>query len=137
MRKHIPRALLGLGLLLSASLASAQYRGRGPDRDDYYRRDVISRALDHVSNSWSYGRVDRHERAHFDQAQRDLRIFQDHWRQGRFDKDRLDGAIENIRDLADSHQVSPREWELLRRDMRDLREFRASRGGCERGFRPY
>jgi hypothetical protein len=135
MRKHfIPKVLLGFSPLLSASLASAQYRDRRPDRDDSFRGDVISRALDHVSNSRSYARVDHHERGHFDQAQRDLRIFQEHWRRGRFDKDRLDGAIENIRDLADSRQLSPRERELLRWDVRDLRELRANRGNA-RGFR--
>lgn len=135
MRKHfIPKVLLGFSLLLSAGLASAQYRDRGPYRDDYFRGDVISRALDHVSNSRSYSRVDHHERGHLDQAQRDLRIFQQHWRRGNFDKDRLDGAIENIRDLADSRQVNARERELLMRDVRDLREFRANRGNY-RGFR--
>lgn len=138
MKKHfVPEVLFGFSLLLCAGLASAQYRDRGPNRDDYTRGDVIRRALDHVSNSRSYAWVDRHERGHFDQAQRDLSIFQDHWRRGRFDKDRLDGAIENLRDLADADQVNPRERELLRRDVRDLREFRANRGGNYRGFRPY
>lgn len=78
--------------------------------------------------------VDHHERGHFDNARRDLLIFQDHYSRGKFDKDRLDGAIDNIHHLVDSNRLSPRDRQILARDMDALRDFRASRGAY-RGFR--
>jgi hypothetical protein len=134
--------LFGRALLLSSSIAllagcaGAQYRDpyyRGPRPGSYSSGAVIGRVLSDLDSARSYFRVDGHERRHFDQARRDLLIFQDRYARGRFDKGRLDGAIENIRHLANSDQVHPRERRLLARDVEALRDFRASRGAY-RGF---
>ncbi len=126
-------------MLLLATGASAQWRYRDYDRDQgrsygRYQGSVVDRALSDLDHARSYGRVDNHERKHFDQARKDLLRFRDNWAKGKFDKDRLDGAIENIQDLVDSNQVHPRERQILGRDLTELRDFRASRG--YRG-RPY
>ncbi len=130
--------LLSSSIALLAGCAGAQYRDpyyRGPRPGGYYPRgDVIGRVLSDLDSARSYSRVDGHERKHFDQARRDLLVFQDHCARGRFDKDRLDGAIENLHHLADSDQLHPRERRLLARDVEALRDFRASRGAY-RGFR--
>jgi hypothetical protein len=125
---------IGAGVLVFTLSACAQYGrpdSRRDDRRDSRRDDrqgrieVIDRALEHVQNSRSYDRVDGHERDHFDRARRDLLRFRERWLEGHYDQDRLDGAIENIRDLAKSRQVHPMEQRILSRDLSDLREFRS------------
>ncbi len=115
-------SLLLAGIMMLALSAQAQYgrgypgrgRGGGP-------MALIDRCLDDINSA------DRRNRGHegtFDQARRDLRIFREHFAEGRFDKDRLDGAIENIWRLANSDQVHPRDRRLLRDDANDLRGLR-------------
>jgi hypothetical protein len=127
MTRNIGRALLlTSAVALLAGCAGAQYR------DPYYRgprqNGLIGRVLADLDSARSYARLNGYDRDHFDQARRDLLIFQDHYARGQFDKDRLDGAIENIHHLVDSNRVNPRDRRLLARDMEALRDFRASRG---------
>ncbi len=124
--------LVGAGVMLFTISACAQYRAPyprpyhgGPARS----AGLIDRVLADLDRTRSYGFVDHHERKHFDQARKDLLRFRDHWYDGRFDKDRLDGAIANIDHLAYANQVHPRDRRILARDVEDLREFRAARGG--------
>jgi hypothetical protein len=135
--------LAASGALLLASCAGAQYgsyrnypyRGGGPYGDGYYDRgydrgyrgfDVIDRALgdlDRVQDSaWRGG-----HRGEFDQARKDLIRFRENSMRGRFDRDRLDGAIEHMNRLAGSDRIAPRARDLLSRDVYALRDFR-SRG---------
>jgi hypothetical protein len=85
----------------------------------------------------SYRRIDGHERRHFEQARRDLERFQANWYNGRWDNGRLDSAIGNIDHLVNSDQLSPRDREMLSRDLYALRDFRANRGYNRRGYGGY
>jgi hypothetical protein len=76
----------------------------------------------------SYRWVDGHERNHFNQARRNLIRFRQRWMQGKVDKGRLNGAIGNLKHLANSHQVHPRERALLAAEVDELRRFRGSDG---------
>lgn len=125
-------ALLGCGALLLAAAANAQFQR--PWRGGPRAPDVIERVLDHLDRAHSYSHVDRHEQKHFEQARRDLLRFEDNWQRGRFDRDRLDGAIDNLHHLVGSDQVDRRDRMLLSRDMDALRDFRA--GGGRSGWRP-
>lgn len=78
--------------------------------------------------------VDRHERRHFDRAMSELARFQDRWRQGRFDKGRLDKAIDNIKHLVNSRRLHPGDRRMLAADLASLRDFRA-RGGYPAAYR--
>ncbi len=141
--RHIIRNTM-LGVLAIAAAASAQY---GPWRGDnpYYRgydrggyrggTPLIDRVLSDLDRGGASAWVDHHERKHFEQARRDLLRFEDNWSRGRFDKDRLDGAIDNIHHLVDSSQLHPAVRQALSRDMWELRDFRASGGGY--AYRPY
>ncbi len=120
-----------LGLL--AGGAFAQPGDRDYPYDSRYRGysvDVVERAssdLDFAgydSGSYFGGR----ERREIDQARRDLIRFRENWSRGRFDRDRLDGAIEHIHHFVDSRDVDPRMRERLERDLYSLRDFRANSG---------
>jgi hypothetical protein len=71
-------------------------------------------------------RVDHHERGHIRHAREKLLDFQEDARRGKFDRGDLDDAIEDLRDLAESDQFSPRDHQVLVRDLALLRDFRAS-----------
>ncbi len=142
--KSLRRSVL-LGCIIFAA-ANAQWGGpygrRGPDRDrgygDYrYGSSPVDRVLSDLSSTRSYRFVDGHERKHMDKAYSSLLRFRDNWARGRFDRDRLDEAIENLDHLAGADQVNPRERRLFARDRDMLRDFRASRGGGRYRGWPY
>jgi hypothetical protein len=78
--------------------------------------------------SWT----DRHNQKHFERALRELHRFQDRWAQGRFDRGRLDRAIDNLNHLAHARQIHPRDRAILQRDVYALRDFRAAAGRRDR-----
>ena len=120
-------------------------RRRGLD-DGYFRRgDPHGRGGYHEGNHWgeyspvgrairdlefmaSRSYTDHHEYNHFRRAIRELYRFDDRWRRGRFDKGRLDEAIENINHLAHADQIHPRDRARLRGHLYELRPFRSERG---------
>lgn len=136
--------MLGSGMLLAALSANAQYpdgrRGgyesNWQDRGRGYGGNVIERVLRDVDRAASYRDAARHEREHFDQARKNLTRFQDNWSRGKFDKDRLDGAIDDLHRLSGSDHLSRRDRDVLARDMEALRDFRES-GGRANGYRRY
>jgi hypothetical protein len=152
---HLSRlALIGPGVLLLAATAGAQYRNdpyyrnnpyyRGPN-GNYYDRgnpngapyrggDIVDRVLGDLDRSQYSVRGGRHEWKELDQARRDLIRFRENWMRGRFDRDRIDGAIHHVQRLVDSAGMSPRDRDMLSRDLFALRDFRAGRGYASRPY---
>ncbi len=145
MRHFLPLVITAFGALALAGAASAQY---GPYRGNPYgqeypydrggpyysgrpgaaRADLIDRVLSDLDRAQSFAYARRGEAKDFDRARRDLLRFRENWQRGRFDRDRLDGAIERIHHLVDSRWLAPRERETLSRDLYALRDFRSNRG---------
>jgi hypothetical protein len=127
---------IAVAVLLAGGVAQAQYRdryadyGRYPDsRGGYgYGNGVVGRALSDLDRAASTRYADNHERKHFDQARKDLLRFQENSSRGKFDRDRLDGAIEHLSHLAGSDRVHPRDRQMLARDANELRSLRSSGG---------
>jgi hypothetical protein len=129
--------------LLTVGAAQAQYRDRYGNQNPYgnrgdnrygnggygynYGGNLVPRVLSDLDRAASARYADKHERKHFDQARKDLLRFQENGARGKFDRDRLDGAIDHLSHLANSDRLHPRDRQMLARDMQDLREFR-SRG---------
>jgi hypothetical protein len=141
-------------LLLTATVAAVALQlpalAAGPrDRDyayyDGYESDPRSRRgpagrdaiaiVDYDIRSMmraAYSRVDNEKRRLFNDTLYDLERFRVNARRGRFDTDRLDGAIDNMKRLVGSNQIPPRMKDVLVRDIQLLREFRANRGYTSR-----
>ena len=47
---------------------------------------------------------------------------------GNFDKDKLDQAIDDVKNVVENNTLSPRDRDVLAEDLRDLRELRRARG---------
>ena len=114
----------------------------GQGRDDRYRRNrqggyyggnVIGRVQNDLARVQSYSRIDNHERDHISKAMSELSRFEDQYRNnGRFDKGRLDRAIDALNHLSNADQLNPRDRDMLRADRDMLRDFRAN-GGYSNG----
>lgn len=141
--------MLGSGALWFALSASAQTWGRdqnGPPRyDPYYRNspydrgrgygygqfrgDLIGRVMSDLDRAGSRAYLDGHERHHFDEVARSLEDFRARSARGKFDTGKLDKAIHNLEHLAQADRVRGDDREMLMRDVYELRQFRATRGG--------
>ncbi len=96
----------------------------GYGRDNYRGASPVSQAMRDLQMISSRSFVDRHEAKHFQRAMEELSRFEQRARQGVFDRGRLDRAIDNMQDLANAHQLHPRDRERLRNDLFALRRFR-------------
>lgn len=162
MKRLVQLFSISAGLLLVSNLAHAQYypgqrEGRyDRDRDDRYDRDGYGR------NGRGYGNpiaqvladlsrldrfADRDANYHVDKAQYALHRFEVNSNRGRFDKDRLDEAIEHVEHLARRSRLDGRGREIAFRDLELLRNLRSTggygynNGGYREhrgyGYRPY
>jgi|SRR5215471_11873308 len=154
---RLPAVLLGFGVLFLTLSAGAQTWDRDqygqPRSNPYYRNDdlyrqrygygqdqgyLIGRVMSDLNQAASSAYLDNHERKHFDEVAGNLQDFQSRWSRGHFDTGKLDKAIHNLEHLAQADRVRGRDREMLSRDLYDLRQFRASRGGYDQrpGYYP-
>jgi len=68
------------------------------------------------------------ERERYDNAGKHLSDFDREMSQGRFDKDRLDRAIDDVKNIVDHNTLAPRARDRVTRDLADLRTLRETRG---------
>lgn len=86
--------------------------------------DPVGQSLRDVQHVWSRSRVDGHETDHFRKVVDSLQRFQYESSRGRFDRGRLNRAIDNLEHLAQADQIHPQGRQLLRQRLYDLRSFR-------------
>lgn len=132
-------------IVLAAALAAPLFagddywRGRGNGHgndgrrnrgwsDNYRYRDtapaanaIINRALRDLRTAASRNRVDSHERNHFSRAMYELQNMRG--RNAYIDPRRLDHVIDDMRDLAQAHQIHPRDRQMIARSLRDLQSL--------------
>ncbi len=135
MRKQLVLA----AVLAAAAIPSVADDRRGPyrgdqryGRDGYYglydrqgpRGNAVRSAMRDLEMMFRRSRVDHHEADHFRRALRELAEFERHAARGRFDRGSLDDAIGNMADLARAEQLHPRDRQVIRRHMIDLRQLR-------------
>lgn len=145
----VTSGLLALGLVAVAQAQDPYYRNdrNGGYRDGGYANDrngygqngsLIGRVMSDIDRAASNSWVDDHERKHFYEAGRKLQEFEERAARGNFDNGKLDRAIDNLQHLVNSDQVRGRDRDILYRDVTELRQFRATRGGySNRGYRDY
>jgi hypothetical protein len=132
-KKVLPAILLILGLCPIA--APAQYRRRDDDR--YGRRErgpyararaLVGRVQRDLERAERITRAHGRERERYENAQRHLSQFDERLSRGDFDKDKLDTAIDDVKNVVENNTLPPRARDELRDDLRDLRQMRAVRG---------
>jgi hypothetical protein len=110
------------GLLLTLSLVSSAQFG-------YERaRSLVGRVQRNLRRAERFARAHGKERERYDNAQRHLSQFDYDMSRGKFDKDRLDEAIDDVKNVVKNNTLSPEARDILTRNLEELRQMRAARG---------
>jgi len=139
---------LFLTMAIAAAMAipaAAQWRNDGPgyrggeygwdnrgyvrdNRHEYGRQGMrgnpVTSAMRDLEMIFRRARVDNHEANHFRRALNELDDFNRNAARGRFDRGSLNDALDNMDDLARADQLHPRDRQIIRARMDDLRRFR-------------
>jgi hypothetical protein len=91
-------------------------------------RSLVSRVQDDLRHAARSSRPQGREKERFYNAQRHLSQFDRNLSRGKFDKDKLDEAIDDVKNVVEHNRLSGRERDELSRDLTDLRELRRARG---------
>ena len=134
MKKLFSALLAVFALAVLSEAARAQFRPQGR-----YRPDAVSALarrvhedLDRGYRKWrlSNGDVDRLTRAEYQ-----LREFAGRWRDGRFDKRKLDDSIAAVQHVIDNNRLRGPERDALWNDVEQLRRMREAYDRHEIGYR--
>ena len=112
----ISRRHFGALFLTTPTLLEAQRYGRG--------RGIINRTIADLRRASRFERGGR-EAERYDNAIRHLAEFERELNRDRFDRGRLDEAIDDLKHVIEHNSLPPRERSVLSEDIRELRQFRA------------
>ena len=112
-------------LLFGAFAGSFLTLARGQDRRDV--RDLVARVQDDLQRAADFTRNNEKERERYHNAQHHLSEFDRKLRDGHFDKDKLDDAIDDLKNLVANNTLESRDRDELARDLEDLRVMRDTR----------
>jgi hypothetical protein len=114
------------GRLLAGVLASAGgwlLFGQEYDR----ARDLVAHVQDDLQRAADFTRKNEKERERYHNAQHHLSEFDRELRAGKFDKDKLDGAIDDLKSVVKNNTLESHDRDALARDLSDLRTLRDTR----------
>jgi hypothetical protein len=115
---HATLALMGLAVFAMASSVWAQPEvDRG--RDLVARTDRDLRKMEHID------RFSAKDRDRYDNTLRHLSEFDSGLSRGKYDRGKLDTAIDDLNNVCKNNVLSPGDRDMLQADLRDLRELRA------------
>ena len=119
-RTAAKQILLGAGAFCETALI-----GRGQERRD--ARDLIDRVQGDLSRAADFTRNNEKERERYHNVQHHLSEFDRELRRGHFDKDKLDAAIDDLKNVVKNNTLESRDRDALAADLSDLRTLRDMR----------
>ena len=90
-------------------------------------RDLVGRTIRDLRRASRLEQGSR-ERERYANAERHLSQFDRELSRNRFDKDKLDSAIDDVNNVVERNTLDPRSRDNLRQDLGDLRRLRETRG---------
>ncbi|HXI43361.1 MAG TPA: hypothetical protein VNH83_25500 [Bryobacteraceae bacterium] len=109
-------------IMLAATLAYPQDGRYGN------ARSLVARVQNDLRRAERFTPPNGKEKERYFNAQHHLSQFDRELERGRFDKDKLDEAIDDVKNVVENNTLSPRDRDVLAGDLRDLRELRRTRG---------
>lgn len=92
---------------------------------DYDRaRDLVTRVQDDLQRAAAFTRNKEKERERYQNVQHHLSEFDRELRKGHFDKDKLDTAIDDLKNVVQNNVLESRDRDSLAADLSDLRTLR-------------
>ena len=113
-----------LGVMILICMLAPAYAQRGT----FGGRSVIGQTQSDLRRAGQLARGSRKERERIQNAARHLSEFDRKMSRGRFDKDVLDTAIDDVNNVVKNNTLSPNDRDVLNRDLQELRDMRARRG---------
>jgi len=106
-----------------AIMAPAQEHERERGFRDH-GRGIIDHTQDDLRRAVEFERHRGKEVERYENAQKHLSDFDREMTRGHFDKDKLDEAIDDVKNVVDHNTLDPGDRDALRRDLSDLRAMR-------------
>ena len=135
------RLLIGAALFMSMSFVLPAQDGRYDEGGRYGRsgrfgrggqygiaRGLVDRVQRDLRRAERFSRPRGREQERFYNATRHLSEFDRNLSRNKFDKDKLDEAIDDVKNVVEHNSLSPNERDVLFRDLTDLRDLRRARG---------
>lgn len=91
-------------------------------------RDVVQRTQDDLDHVRGQGARNDKERERVDNARKHLSDFDRNLSKNKFAKDRLDSAIDDVKNVLENNTLEASDRDALTTDLTDLRRIRAMRG---------
>jgi hypothetical protein len=117
------RRLAAVALLLAVGSIAYSQDGRFENA-----RSLVSRVQNDLRHAEHFTPPNGKEKERYFNAQHHLSQFDRELARGRFDKDKLDQAIDDVKNVVENNTLSPSDRDVLSGDLRDLRELRRTRG---------
>lgn len=117
------RTLAVIALLVAAGSIAYSQDGRYGNA-----RSLVARVQNDLRRAEHFTPPNGKEKERYFNAQHHLSQFDRELARGRFDKDKLDEAIDDVKNVVENNTLSPRDRDVLSGDLRDLRELRRTRG---------
>ena len=114
---------LVLGTLLIAATAMVSAQGRYGTA-----RGLVDRVQRNLRRAEHFTPPSEKEKERYHNAQHHLSEFDRKLSEGRFDKDKLDEAIDDVKNVVENNTLSPEDRDILSRDVGELRDLRRTRG---------
>ncbi len=96
---------------------------------DYDRaRTTVQRVQDDLQRLLDKRPRNSKERERIDNARKHLSDFDRNLRSNKFDKDRLDSSIDDVKNVVEHNTLEPADRDMLSGDLKDLRQMRAAEG---------
>jgi len=108
--------------LLFCVLSGAGWMLQGADFDR--ARDLVARAQDDLQRAADFTRSNEKERVRYENVQHHLSEFDRELRRDHFDKDKLDSAIDDLKNVVHNNTLESHDRDALASDLADLRTLR-------------
>ena len=93
-------------------------------------RGLVERVQRNLRRSEDFTPPNEKERERYHNAQHHLSEFDRKLSEGQFDKDKLDVAIDDLKNVVEHNTLSAEDRDKLTRDLGELRELRRTRGAA-------
>jgi len=87
-------------------------------------RDLVARVQEDLQRAAEFTHKNEKERDRYREVQHHLSEFDADLRAGKFDKGKLDGAIDNLKDVVKNNTLESHDRDALAQDLSDLRTLR-------------
>lgn len=91
-------------------------------------RNIVQRAQDDLQRVYRKGARNAKELERIDNARKHLSDFDRNLSNNKFDKDRLDSAIDDVNNVVANNTLAGNDRDALKADLSELRRIRATRG---------